>query len=102
MKIFIALTVFSIFIGCAKTPPISEPSPKPPAAPAKTIKKQPIHTEIPFFDLDDIPTTPVQYKSKAQAVIDAIQKTTFHPATQNERPVRKKIEIKMRFSYKKH
>ena len=34
-----------------------------------------------------------------EAAIESIQKTTFYPAMQGKRPVRKKIEITYRFSY---
>ena len=148
MKTLIILTILSVFIGCAQhIESIPERRSDEPSSDAATesINEQPRDTIPPlFFDLDDIPTTPVRYKSRVEpvypeearlaktggavvihlivdengmpddiepitnigygleaAVIEAIQKTTFYPAMQGKRPVRKKIEITMTFLYEK-
>ena len=148
MKILLILTILSVFIGCAQqieSIPERSSSERSSATATESINEQPRDT-IPtlFFDLDDIPTTPVRYKSRVEpvypeearlaqkggevvihlivdesgmpddiepitnigygfeeAVIEAIQKTTFYPAMQGKRPVRKKIEITMTFLYEK-
>lgn len=148
MKILIIFTIFYAFIGCTKQiEPIPERSSNEQSSNAATesINEKTRDTKTPlFFDLDDIPTTPVRYKSRVEpvypeearlakiggevvihlivdengmpkdikaitdlgygleaAVIEAIQKTTFYPAMQGKRPVRKKIEITMSFLYEK-
>ena len=133
--------MFCAFIGCAQQ--IKSVPERSSDNVTKPVNEQPRDTKLPlFFDLDDIPTTPVRYKSKVspaypeeaslakkggeviihlivdengmpkdikpitnlgygleKTVIEAIQKTTFYPAMQGKRPVQKKIEIRMKFSY---
>ena len=148
MKILIILTILSVFIGYAQQ---IESTPKRSSAQrssdttTESINEQPRDTKPPlFFDLDQIPTTSVRYKSRVEPVypeearlakmggevvihlivdekgmpkdiksitnigygleavaIESIQKTTFYPAMQGKRPVRKKIEITMTFLYEK-
>ena len=141
MKILIILMILSVFIGCAQQ--IESIPERSSDTATESINEQPRDTKPPlFFDLDDISTTPVRYKSRVElmypdearlakkggdvviqlivdengmpkdikpithlgygleeAAIEAIQKTTFYPAMQGKRPVRKKIEITYRFSY---
>ena len=151
MKILIILTIFSVLIGCAQQiESIPERSSDERSSDERSsdtatesITEKTRNTKPPlFFDLDDIPTTPVRYKSRVEpvypeearlaktggevvihlivdengmpddiepitnigygleeAVIESIQKTTFYPAMQGKRPVRKKIEITMTFLY---
>ena len=148
MKILIILTILFVFIGCAQqiesTPKRSSAKRSSDTA-TESITKQPRDTKPTlFFDLDQIPTTSVRYKSRVEpvypeearlakmggevvihlivdengmpddiepitnigygleaAAIESIQKTTFYPAMQGKRPVRKKIEITMTFLYEK-
>ena len=141
LKTLIILTVLCAFTGCAQQ--IKSIPERSPDTATESINEQPRNTKQPvLLDLDDIPTTPVRYKSKVElvypdearlakkggevviqlivdengmpkdikpithlgyrleeAAIEAIQKTTFYPAMQGKRPVRKKIEITYRFSY---
>ena len=72
MKILVILTIFSVFIGCAQ---LNESIPERSSAERSSdtatefINEQPRETKPPlFFDLDDIPTTPVRYKSRVEPV----------------------------------
>ena len=146
MKILIVLTILCAFIGCKQQiESIPERSSDEPDSDAATINEQPRDTTRSLlFNLDDIPSRRVMYKSRPEpvfpeeaklakkggkvviqltvnengmpedikaltdlgygleeAAIEAIQKTTFYPAMQGKRPMRKKVEIPMTFLYEK-
>ena len=66
MKLIFAIMILFLFIGCAKmTKPISESRPD---SAEKAVGERSKGTKQRVFSLDDIPTTPVRYKSKVQPV----------------------------------
>ena len=69
IKQFLTFLFLSVCIGCAPlTEPISQPLPAPKVPEDQTPVERPQKSTKKLFDLNDIPTTPVRYKSKVQPV----------------------------------
>ena len=67
LKTLIILTVLCTFTGCAQQ--IKSIPERSPDNATESINEQPKHTKQPvLLDLDDIPSTPVRYKSKVEPV----------------------------------
>lgn len=60
--------ILFLFIGCAKTTKSVYESRPEPDSDARAVDERPKDTKPSLFNLDDIPTIPVRYKSKVQPV----------------------------------
>lgn len=143
MNRFLTFIFLFAFIGCAPLTQPNSQSASPPKFPTDQAPvERPQESTKKLFDLNDIPTTPVQYKSKVppvypetarkakkggkvviqlivdknglpkdikpvtslgygleECVIEAIKKTTFHPAKYGRNPIDKRIEVTYSFTY---
>ena len=69
IKQFLTFLFLSAFIGCAPlTQPNSQSAPLPKLPTDQAPVERPQKSTKKLFDLNDIPTTPVRYKSKVQPV----------------------------------